>query len=73
MLEGLRMAKWMFEPGHSAAAFAVRHMMVSHMRGLFKNVQGSIDFHPGKPADVADVEAILESDMQRIGGILRGQ
>jgi hypothetical protein len=56
-VEGSVMAKWIFEPGHSAAEFAVRHMMVSHMRGLFKNVHGSIDFDPDRPADAAAVEA----------------
>lgn len=53
------MAKWIFEPGHSAAEFAVRHMMVSHMRGLFKNVHGSLDFDPDNPADAAAVEATI--------------
>ena len=61
MLEGLKMAKWIFEPGHSAAEFAVRHMMVSHMRGLFKNVQGSLDFDPDKPAVAAAVEATIHA------------
>lgn len=55
------MARWIFEPGHSAAEFAVRHMMVSHMRGLFKNVHGSIDFDPDKPADAAAVEATIDA------------
>lgn len=55
------MAKWIFEPGHSAAEFAVRHMMVSHMRGLFKNVHGSIDFDPDNPADAAAVEATINA------------
>ena len=27
------MAKWVFEPGHSAAEFRVRHMMVTWVRG----------------------------------------
>ena len=52
------MAKWIFEPGHSAAEFAVRHMMVSHMRGLFKN---SIDFDPDNPAHAAAVEATINA------------
>ena len=60
MLEDWKMARWIFEPGHSAAEFAVRHMMVSHMRGLFKNVHGSIDFDPDKPADAA-VEATIHA------------
>lgn len=55
------MAKWIFEPGHSAAEFAVRHMMVSHMRGLFKNVHGSLDFEPDSPADAAAVEATFKA------------
>jgi polyisoprenoid-binding protein YceI len=59
--EELEMAKWIFEPGHSAAEFAVRHMMVSHMRGLFKNMQGSIDFDPDNPADAAAVEATINA------------
>ncbi|MDP2029861.1 MAG: YceI family protein [Thiobacillus sp.] len=55
------MTKWIFEPGHSAAAFAVRHMMVSHMRGLFKNVHGRIAFDPDNPADAAEVEATIHA------------
>ncbi|AAZ97913.1 conserved hypothetical protein [Thiobacillus denitrificans ATCC 25259] len=55
------MAKWIFEPGHSGAEFAVRHMMVSHMRGLFKNVHGSIDFDPDDPAGAAAVEARIDA------------
>jgi polyisoprenoid-binding protein YceI len=55
------MARWIFEPGHSAAEFAVRHMMVSHMRGLFKNVHGHIDFDPDAPAAPAAVEATIEA------------
>lgn len=55
------MAKWIFQPAHSGAEFAVRHMMVSHMRGLFKNVHGSIDFDPDNPAGAAGVEATIEA------------
>ncbi len=55
------MARWIFEPGHSAAEFAVRHMMVSHMRGLFKNVHGSLEFEPDSPAAAAAVEATIKA------------
>lgn len=55
------MARWIFEPGHTAAEFAVRHMMVSHMRGLFKNVQGSLDFDPDRPTDFAAAEATIDA------------
>lgn len=43
------MAKWTFEPGHTAAEFCARHMMVSWVRGHFKNIHGTIEFDPGNP------------------------
>ncbi len=43
------MATWTLEPGHTAAEFAVRHMMVTWVRGAFKNVHGEIEFDPEKP------------------------
>lgn len=52
--------RWVFEPGHTAAEFRVRHMMVTWIRGHFKNVQGSIEFDP---ADLArsSVEARIDA------------
>ncbi len=44
------MAKWTLEPGHTAAEFAVRHMMVTWVRGAFKNVHGEIEFDPEDPS-----------------------
>ncbi len=44
------MPKWIFEPGHSAAGFRARHMMVTWVRGHFKNLQGSMEFDPDHPA-----------------------
>jgi len=55
------MSRWVFEPGHSAAEFAVRHMMVSTMRVMFKNVHGSIEFDPDNPMDAATVEATIKT------------
>ena len=43
------MAKWFFEPGHTAAEFCVRHMMVTYVRGHFKNVHGALFFNPAAP------------------------
>ena len=43
------MAKWTFEPGHTAAEFRARHMMVTYVRGAFKNVQGTLDFDSKNP------------------------
>lgn len=56
------MPRWTFEPGHSAAAFAVRHMMVSQMRGLIKNARGTIDFNPDEPTQAATVEATFDAE-----------
>lgn len=43
------MGRWFFEPGHTAAEFSVRHMMVTHVRGHFKNIHGRLDFDPHHP------------------------
>jgi len=44
------MAKWTLEPGHTAAGFRIRHMMVTWVRGSFKPVTGTIVFDPENPA-----------------------
>jgi polyisoprenoid-binding protein YceI len=54
------MAKWFFEPGHTAAEFCARHMMVSNVRGHFKNVHGTLDFDPENPR-TASVEATIDT------------
>ena len=38
------MRRWSFEPGHTAAQFTARHMMVTWVRGAFKDVHGRVDF-----------------------------
>lgn len=43
------MARWFFEPGHTAAEFCVRHMMVTYVRGHFKNIRGRLTFDPVSP------------------------
>jgi len=43
------LARWSFEPGHTAAEFCVRHMMVTYVRGHFKNVHGRLNFDPTAP------------------------
>lgn len=39
-------ARWEIDPVHSEVGFAVRHMMVSMVRGRFSEVSGYIDFDP---------------------------
>ncbi len=47
------MAIWDFEPGHSSAEFAVRHMMVTWVRGWYKNLRGQLYWDPKQPGDGA--------------------
>jgi len=54
------MATWIFEPGHTAAEFCVRHMMVTWVRGHFKDIHGSISFDPENPAGIS-LEAAISS------------
>jgi polyisoprenoid-binding protein YceI len=35
---------WIFEPGHTEAEFRARHMMVTWVRGLFKDIHGKLEF-----------------------------
>jgi polyisoprenoid-binding protein YceI len=35
---------WIFEPGHTAVEFKARHMMVTWVRGLFKDIHGRLEF-----------------------------
>jgi polyisoprenoid-binding protein YceI len=37
------MATWILEPGHTEAEFRARHMMVTWVRGLFKDIHGRLD------------------------------
>ncbi|HXG94809.1 MAG TPA: YceI family protein [Blastocatellia bacterium] len=54
------MAKWYFEPGHTAAEFSARHMMVTYVRGHFKNIHGSLEFDPENPRASA-VEVTIDA------------
>ncbi|HEY3305896.1 MAG TPA: YceI family protein [Candidatus Binatia bacterium] len=54
------MAKWFFEPRHTAAEFSVRHMMVTFVRGHFKNVHGTLVFDPANPR-AASVEVAIDA------------
>ncbi|HXO15795.1 MAG TPA: YceI family protein, partial [Steroidobacteraceae bacterium] len=57
---GGAMAKWVFEPGHTAAEFRARHMMVTYVRGHFKNVRGSLVFDEKHP-NASSVEVIIDA------------
>src|SRR5690242_2461294 len=54
------MAKWSFEPGHTAAEFCARHMMVTYVRGHFKEVHGTLTFDPAAPR-ASSVEVTIDA------------
>ena len=54
------MPKWTFEPGHTAAAFRARHMMVAWVRGAFTKVNGTLEFDPADPK-LSSVEVVIET------------
>lgn len=54
------MAQWFLEPGHTAAEFRVMHMMVTPVRGHFKNVRGSLEFDPEEPRNLS-VEVVIDA------------
>src|ERR1700693_1762827 len=37
------MTTWIFEPGHTEVEFRARHMMVTWVRGLFKDIHGQLE------------------------------
>jgi polyisoprenoid-binding protein YceI len=54
------MATWTFEPGHTAAEFRCKHMMVTWVRGNFKNVRGTMRLDPADPGKTS-IEATLDA------------
>jgi len=54
------MAKWSFEPGHTAAEFRARRMTVTYVRGHFKDVHGTLEFDPENPRD-SSVEVKIDA------------
>jgi polyisoprenoid-binding protein YceI len=54
------MTTWTFEPGHTAAEFCARHMMVTNVRGHFKNVRGKLKFNQDNPHD-SSVEVTIDA------------
>ena len=50
---------WNIDSSHSAAQFAVRHMMVSTVRGDMGKITGAVSFDPAKPA-AGSIEATID-------------
>ena len=56
------MSSWIFEPGHTEAEFRARHMMVTWVRGLFKDVHGRLELDFDRC-----LEATFEGEMDATG------
>jgi polyisoprenoid-binding protein YceI len=41
--------RWNIDGSHSAAEFAVRHLMITNVKGRFGTVSGTVDYDPEKP------------------------
>ncbi len=52
-------ASWRIDPLHSAAHFAVRHLMISTVRGEISGINGTVRYDPKRPAG-ATVEATVD-------------
>ena len=51
---------WTIDPGHSEAGFAVKHLMISTVKGNFRNVSGTIVLDESSPAS-SHVEAEIDA------------
>jgi polyisoprenoid-binding protein YceI len=45
------MARWILEPGHTEVEFRARHMMVTWVRGLFKDIHGTLELDFDRPLE----------------------
>lgn len=66
------MTTWVFEPGHTAAEFRARHMMVCWVRGHFKDVHGSLEFDPDNPIQLA-IDATIDANKLWTGELQRDE
>jgi polyisoprenoid-binding protein YceI len=66
------MSTYQIDPVHSHLQFAVRHLMVSNVRGTFTGVKGTVNYDPANPAAtsvdaVIDVNTLNTNDEKRDG------
>ena len=51
---------WLIDSAHTEANFAVRHMMISHVRGRFERLSGTVEFDEAQPVNTK-VDVIVET------------
>ncbi len=53
--------KWQFDSAHSSLTVAIKHMMISTVRGRFGGITGELDFDPQTP-EKASVSLTIPAD-----------
>jgi len=51
---------WQIDPNHTASQFAVRHLGVSTVRGVFEKTSGTVVFNPADPGTTS-IEATIDA------------
>lgn len=52
--------RWQIDPAHTNVEFAVRHLMISTVKGRFGDMAGTLTLDPGDPA-AASVEVTIQT------------
>ncbi len=60
------MSKWTLDPAHSQIEFAVKHMMVTTVRGQFREFTAEVDFDEGHP-ECSSVVAHIDASSVETG------
>jgi polyisoprenoid-binding protein YceI len=47
------LAPWQIDASHTDVEFAVRHLMISNVKGRFSGVSGMVDYDPSRPGELA--------------------
>ena len=61
---------WKIDPAHSSADFKVKHMMISHVKGSFSGLSGTLTEDPADPTQSSveasvDISTLSTGDAQR--------
>ena len=51
--------RWTLDPGHSAAGFEVRHMMITNVRGEFEKFRGNVSYDAAHP-EATRIDATID-------------
>lgn len=54
-----RSTTWILDASHSSAAFSVRHLMITNVRGEFQKLSGSVTYDPARP-EAASIKASID-------------